>query len=99
MTQYKVGERLRSQTSGAQLVVIRATGDLEITCDGAALAREGEDAAAGGAAGSTPIEVGKRYEDPAEAVELLCVAAGSGELAVNGSPLQLKVPKPLPASD
>ena len=99
MTQYRIGERLRSQTSNAQLVVIRAAGDIEITCDGVLLAREGDDPAPGDGSGTAPIEVGKRYEDSAETVELLCVAAGSGELAVDGAPLQLKVPKPLPASD
>lgn len=99
MTQYKVGERLRSQVSSAQLVVIRAQGELEIACDGVPLARAGDELASGGTSAGAPIEVGKRYEDPEEAVELLCVAAGTGELSVNGVPLQLKVPKPLPASD
>ncbi|MBT2275330.1 hypothetical protein [Rhodococcus qingshengii] len=103
MPDYKTGERLRSRVSAAQFVVVRAdAGISDITCGGAPLAREGEDIAAGGEQALTDsfkIEIGKRYEDEAATVELLCVSGGVGNLAVASAPLQLKAPKPLPASD
>ena len=43
--------------------------------------------------------MGKRYVDAVGSFELLCVKPGKGTLAVNGTPLQLKEAKPLPASD
>ncbi|MBY6687786.1 hypothetical protein HQ305_21370 [Rhodococcus sp. BP-149] len=102
MSDYKTGERLRSRVSSAQFVVVSAAaGTAEITCGGEPLARDGEDISPGaGASTEGPkIEIGKRYEDEAATVELLCVSAGVGDLEVAGSPLQLKMPKPLPASD
>jgi hypothetical protein len=103
MPDYKTGERLRSRVSAAQFVVVRAEADsLDITCGGTPLAREGEDIAVSAdqvGADSFTIEIGKRYEDEAATVELLCVSGGAGSLAVGSAPLQLKAPKPLPASD
>lgn len=102
MADYKTGERLRSRVSAAQFVVVRAdAGIADITCGGESLAREGEDSAVGQqtATDGPKIEIGKRYEDEAGTVELLCVSGGTGDLAVANSPLQLKMPKPLPASD
>ncbi|OZC76320.1 hypothetical protein CH304_17400 [Rhodococcus sp. 15-649-1-2] len=102
MPDYKTGERLRSRVSPAQFVVVRADKGIdEITCGGVPLARE-DDALAAEAeleADDFRIEIGKRYEDEAATVELLCVSAGQGSLAVAASPLALKAPKPLPASD
>ncbi len=102
MADYKTGERLRSRVSGAQFVVVRAdAGIADITCGAEPLAREGDDITAGhaGAVDGPKIEIGKRYEDEQATVELLCVSGGSGELSVGGAPLQVKMPKPLPASD
>ncbi|WP_216911041.1 hypothetical protein [Nocardia noduli] len=101
MAEYKVGERLRSRVSGVHVLVIRVSDvDVEITCGGEPMAREGEtlpeiDSPVSG----SPVVMGKRYEDEAASVEVLCVSAGDGPLAVNGASLQLKNPKPLPASD
>lgn len=102
MSNYKTGERLRSRVSTVQVVVVRAADfEGEITCDGVAFARDGEDTGNGpaSAADGPKVEMGKRYEDAAATVELLCVSPGSGQLACAGSPLNLKAPKPLPASD
>ncbi len=101
MAEYKVGERLRSRVSSVSLVVVRVDRlDIEITCGGESVARSGDELTTSAVAADGPaIEMGKRYEDPDGTVEVLCVAAGAGELAVNGTPLQLKTPRPLPASD
>ena len=44
-------------------------------------------------------KMGKRYVDAAGILELLCVKAGQGSLAVDGVALQTKDAKPLPSSD
>ena len=43
--------------------------------------------------------IGKRYVDPAGAVELLCVKPGKGSLSIGGVALQTKDAKTLPSSD
>ena len=43
--------------------------------------------------------MGKRYVDEAGTVELLCVKAGKGSLAIDGTILRTKDAKPLPSSD
>jgi len=101
MAEYKTGERLRSRVSKVNVIVVRAAEGLEeLTCGGVPLARM--DDAVGNEQDlteGTAIELGKRYENAEGTVELLCVAAGIGELALGGSPLTLKSAKPLPASD
>ncbi|HKS47002.1 MAG TPA: hypothetical protein VJT49_18200 [Amycolatopsis sp.] len=59
--------------------------------DAAEKARQGHD---GGTA------VGKRYTDGAAGtIELLCTKPGEGVPALDGILLEIKTPKPLPASD
>jgi hypothetical protein len=43
--------------------------------------------------------LGKRYVDDASGLELLCVAAGPGDLVCNGAVMVLKDARPLPSSD
>ncbi|MFA1542627.1 hypothetical protein [Actinomadura monticuli] len=75
-------------------------------------AGEGPDIACGGAPlipaegpppppfkGEAATQIGKRYVNAAETVELLCTASGTGELTCDGSPMTRKAAKPLPASD
>ncbi|AYJ50336.1 hypothetical protein [Rhodococcus sp. P1Y] len=101
MPDYKTGERLRSQVSTVQFVVVRADAGIgDVMCDGHAFAREGEDVTAGAPSSDGPqVLIGKRYEDEAGTIELLCVTGGNGNLTLADSSLQVKVPKPLPASD
>ncbi|MBY4039232.1 hypothetical protein HQO38_18450 [Rhodococcus fascians] len=102
MPDYKTGERLRSKVSSVQFVVVRADAGLDdVLCEGVPLAREGEDiGTAVNTADDLPkVQIGKRYEDEASSIELLCVSAGTGRLTLGSNPLQIKVPKPLPASD
>jgi hypothetical protein len=48
---------------------------------------------------SSCVELGKRYTDDEELVEILCTKAGTGPLTLGSRALSLKAPKPLPASD
>jgi hypothetical protein len=43
--------------------------------------------------------LGKRYADEASGLEVLCTKAGAGTLTLDGVPLEVKSPKPLPSSD
>jgi hypothetical protein len=44
-------------------------------------------------------QIGKRYVDEADTIQVLCTKAGHGTLALDGKPLVLQAAKPLPASD
>ena len=52
---------------------------------------------ADGADGGT--QIGKRYVDADETLELLCTKPGKGSLAVGGAAMSIKGAKPLPSSD
>lgn len=94
----KAGSRIRSNACDTEVVVIRYAGGT-LTCGGVAMTEAG-----GGGADLSPdfaggTVTGKRYVDAAGTVELLCVKAGKGTLALDGVALATKDAKPLPASD
>jgi len=102
MSQFKPGARLRSAVCSTEVMVIAApAGDVALSCGGAALLAEGEQAPAGAAleAAGEGTQLGKRYTDAAGTLELLCVKPGEGSLAADGVALVLKGAKPLPSSD
>ena len=45
------------------------------------------------------VMMGKRYFDEAAGIEVLGSKAGTGSLSIDGRPLRVKEPKPLPSSD
>jgi hypothetical protein len=100
----RVGTTLKSTTDDTTVVVVRWGGaDADLTCGGAPMvdargpeAATTHDADPGQQAGT---QMGKRYVDDDKGVELLCTKAGSGTLALDGTPLLLKGAAPLPASD
>ena len=95
----KPGTKLKSAVCDTEVMVIRGS-DSVVTCGGAPMALER--AAASGEpdpafAGGT--QMGKRYVDEAGRVELFCVKAGKGSLAIDGVALKTKDAKSLPSSD
>jgi hypothetical protein len=44
-------------------------------------------------------QLGKRYADADDDIELLCVKPGTGTLTLNGDALDIKAAKQLPSSD
>jgi hypothetical protein len=44
-------------------------------------------------------QLGKRYANDVDTVELMCVKPGQGTLTLDGSPLGIKAAKQLPSSD
>ena len=100
--QLNVGQTLYSTVDSTAVIVVRAPeADVTITCGGADMTpdKPAAPAGAGAAAGSDGTLLGKRYADEDLGLELLCTKAGPGALAVNGTPLEIKQAKPLPASD
>lgn len=101
MTALRAGQRLYSTTSTAELIVVRPA-DVALLCAGAPLAdaSPGQDRAGSSTDGSgTPLQVGKRYEDPESGLLLMCTKAGDGPLEVDGRELSPQASKPLPSSD
>ncbi|SHM67099.1 hypothetical protein [Cryptosporangium aurantiacum] len=103
MPTYSVGQRLRSAVSSVEAIVVRVpNGDVTITCAGEPMLGP-DDKADPAAAPAHPAQrhtlLGKRYQDEASNLEMLCVAAGAGEIAVDGRTLTIKTAQPLPASD
>jgi hypothetical protein len=98
--QIKAGTKLHSAVCDTDVMVIKCSGDVALTCGGqqmvaarTALAGEPDPELAGGTA------TGKRYQNADGSLELLCIKAGKGTLAVDGVPLEVKAAKALPSSD
>lgn len=99
----KPGTRLFSTVCTTELIAVKAPGGpVELTIGGAAPVTSADERGDGGevAAGhGGGAAMGKRYVDPDDTLELLCTKPGDGVPAVDGTPLQLKEAKALPASD
>lgn len=95
----KPGSKLKSAVDDTEVMVIKAA-DVVVFCGGAAMAEAKPGAlVAVDPAFAEGTRMGKRYVDAAGLVELLCVKAGKGSLAIDGVVLQTKEAKPLPSSD
>lgn len=98
----KVGARLKSNVCDTEVMVISCADPAQsITCGGAPMLEASASKTGGSpdSAHSAGTLLGKRYVNGAGKIELLCVKAGKGSLAVNGEALVLKDAKPLPSSD
>lgn len=96
------GSRLKSTVCDTEVIAVKASGEREVTCGGAPMI----DATAQAVEKGTPSEdaadgtqMGKRYVNDDESIELLCTKPGAGSLGLDGAALTLKESKPLPASD
>ncbi len=99
----KPGTRLYSAVSATELIVVKAPSDeVELTIGGAPALTDadGRDESVGAAEGHDgDAQMGKRYVDADDTIELLCTKPVPGLPAVGGAVLTLKDAKPLPASD
>ena len=100
MASLAAGDRLKSVVCTTEIMVIVAPdGDVNLCCGGAPMsAGDGGDAALdpGFADGAV---IGKRYANADGSLEVLCVKAGAGSLAVGGDVLAVKDAKKLPKTD
>ena len=102
MAELKTGGRLKSAVCGGEIMVVKApAGDLDLTCGGASMVDAGADAPGGEVHPdhAVGIVIGKRYINADESLEVLCVKAGDGALALNGDLLLQKDTKALPKTD
>lgn len=99
----KPGARVLSAVCTTELIVVRAPDvGVELTIGGAPplLDAAAADRSAGPLAGhGGGCDLGKRYVDAAQTLELLCTKRGDGVPALDGEVLELKQAKPLPSSD
>jgi hypothetical protein len=101
MTQLKPGLKLKSAVCDAEVMIIKAGSASALTCGGVSMLGAGE-TAEGATANEEHLggcQVGKRYVTGDESLEVLCVKAGKGSLAVAGEPLLVKGAKKLPSTD
>jgi len=95
-----VGKRLRAQNSTAEVIVIKGTdGDAALLCGGVEMVADTPAAGVPALDSGEAIQLGKRYTDADEQIEVLCSKAGVGPLTFGGRPLAIKLAKALPASD
>ena len=99
---FRAGQQLVSAVDSTGVIVIKAPAvECTVTCGGVAMATAGGPVTAAdpdpALMGGT--QIGKRYVDDADTIQLLCTKAGRGTLAVDGNPLHIQAAKPLPASD
>ena len=99
---FRAGQQLVSAVDSTAVIVIKApAAECTVTCGGVVMATAGGPVTA---AEPDPTlmggtQIGKRYVDDADTIQLLCTKAGQGTLALDGNPLQIQAAKPLPASD
>ncbi len=84
---------------GAQIIVTK--GGPGTLSDGGVplIMKDGGGYPDGTKAGTTPVQLGKRYKSADGAVEVLVNKPGTCDLQYEGQPMELKEAKPLPSSD
>lgn len=96
------GDRLLSNACDAEFIAIKAPeAELDLTIGGWPPAASPEErvrqVVTDGHGGES--RVGKRFVDPDDLLELLCIKAGDGIPAVDDQPLLVRDSKTLPSSD
>ena len=101
MTALKPGLRLASAVCTAEVMIVKGMGETNLTCGGAPMLGAGETAAGASAVADAMngSQVGKRYVNEDQSLEVLCIKPGQGSLAADGQPLVVKQAKKLPSSD
>ena len=98
--QLKAGMKLHSAVCGTDVMVIKGSGEVALTCGGREMTVVRSEATAEpDAALLAGTAMGKRYQTADGSIELLCIKPGKGTLAVDGAALELKAAKALPSSD
>lgn len=94
----KAGSRLKSAVCDAEVMIIKAGGNGDLTCGGEPMTAT-PDSTEGDAEKMNGCLIGKRYINAAETVEILCVKGGNGSLYYDGEEMMTKDTKQLPSSD
>lgn len=100
MSEFKAGTELRSAVSTTVVIVTMGSEGI-LTCGGLPMVPATTDQHLEHT--SDPVDgvtlLGKRYQAPEGALQVLCTRQGGGVLALDGIPLDFAKPKVLPASD
>ena len=101
MPELKPGNRFASSVCTTEVIIVKGVGNADLCCGGATMESPGtpQDDRKPSARAAEGTQMGKRYVDAAETIEVLCVKPGDGSLSIDNEPLNLKEAKPLPASD
>ena len=100
MPELKTGARLKSAVCDGEIMVVSTPGgDIDLTCGGASMTGGDAERVDINPDHAVGIAIGKRYITEDEALEVLCVKAGEGSLAVGGNLLLQKDTKKLPKTD
>jgi len=99
---FRTGQQLVSAVDSTAVIVIKAPAEeCALTCGGVEMVPAGEvvNAVEPDRSLMGGTQIGKRYVDAADTLQVLCTKAGDGTLALDGEPLVIQAAKPLPASD
>jgi hypothetical protein len=100
---FSAGQQLVSAVDSTAVIIIRAPAEeCTLTCGGVAMTAPGAPASSAPAPDPSMMggtQIGKRYVDQADTIQVLCTKTGDGTLALNGEPLLIQSARPLPASD
>ena len=100
MASLAAGKRLKSAVCTTEIMVIAAPdGDVNLCCGGAPMGEGDGNGAALDPGFADGCAIGKRYVNADGSLEVLCVKAGEGSLAVGGYALAVKDAKKLPKTD
>jgi hypothetical protein len=97
--QLKAGTKLYSGACDTEVMVIKGSGEVQLTCGGREMAIVRAASGEIDAALAEGTAMGKRYQNDDGSIELLCIKPGKGTLAIDGVPLTIKAAKALPSSD
>ena len=84
---FRAGQQIVSVIDSTVVIVIRApAAECSLTCGGVVMAAPGEPVPAADPDPSLMggTQIGKRYVDEADTIQLLCTKAGAGTLALDG---------------
>lgn len=101
----KTGQQLKSVVCSTKVIVLRKPNDdaAVLSCGGQPMIDAASDAPPSPQSEDEALlggtVIGKRYGEAESGVQVLCVAAGDGTLAINGHPLETEAVKQLPSSD
>ena len=94
------GKRMKSAVCATEIMVITAPdGEVDLRCGGATMAADGTGDGSVDPAHAKGSAIGKRYVNGDGSLEVLCVKAGDGSLAVGDDALAVKDAKKLPKTD
>ena len=94
------GKRLKSAVCTTEIMVIMAPdGEVDLRCGGVPMAEDADGAGDLDSAHTGGSAIGKRYVNGDGSLEVLCVKAGEGALAMGDKALAVKDAKKLPKTD